>query len=230
MPAMRVCGQEFNEDILAQIRTLVRGKPDLSRSALSREVCEWLDWRDPRGKPRQMSCRKALAQLHKSGQLVLSPTAKDFSFQRRTAATDSEVQAPPSVTGDLASLGRVTLTLVSSRRSLQARTWKAWMRDYHYLGAGPLCGAQLRYLIHSERHGWVGALSFSAAAWSVAARDKHIEWSAAARERNLSRVVCNSRFLIAPTVRVKNLASHALGLAVERLAADWRARYGYDPV
>ncbi|MBI3268908.1 MAG: IS4 family transposase [Planctomycetes bacterium] len=104
------------------------------------------------------------------------------------------------------------------------------MQDHHYLGAGPLCGAQLRYLIHSERHGFVGALSFSAAAWSVAARDQHIQWSSAARERNLPRVVCNSRFLIPPTVCVKNLASHALGMAVERLAPDWRARYGYEPV
>ncbi len=229
MPAMRVCGQEFTDEILDRIRTLVRKKPNISRRALSREVCGWLKWRDPRGKPREMSCRKALAQLQRSGALDLPPTAKDLSFLRPGAA-DRTVPPPPSVAGDLASLGRVTITPVSSRRCQASRVWKAWMRDHHYLGAGPLCGAQIRYLIHSERHGWVGALSFSAAAWSVAARDQHIGWSAAARERNLSRVVCNSRFLIAPTVQVKNLASHALGMAVERLAADWRARYGYEPV
>jgi hypothetical protein len=73
-------------------------------------------------------------------------------------------------------------------------------------------------------------LSFSAAAWSVATRDAHIGWSPVARTRNLSRVVCNSRFLIVPTVQVKNLASHALGLVLERLADDWRTRYGFEPV
>lgn len=30
--------------------------------------------------------------------------------------------------------------------------WKALMQRYHYLGAGRLCGAQLRYLVRSERH------------------------------------------------------------------------------
>jgi hypothetical protein len=43
-------------------------------------------------------------------------------------------------------------------------------------------------------------------------------------------VVCNSRFLILPTVRVGNLASHALSLGVERMADDWEERYGYRPV
>ena len=48
------------------------------------------------------------------------------------------------------------------------------MERYHYLGAGPLCGAQMRYVIRSKRHGLLGGLSFSAAAWRVSARDRYI--------------------------------------------------------
>ena len=42
-------------------------------------------------------------------------------------------------------------------------------------------------------------------------------------------MVNNSRFLILPGVRVPHLASHALGLAVRRLAGDWEAAHGARP-
>ncbi|HAP31699.1 MAG TPA: hypothetical protein DCQ14_01395, partial [Firmicutes bacterium] len=43
-------------------------------------------------------------------------------------------------------------------------------------------------------------------------------------------VVNNTRFLIFPWVRVKNLASKALSLAVKRICHDWQERYGYSPL
>jgi hypothetical protein len=42
--------------------------------------------------------------------------------------------------------------------------------------------------------------------------------------------VSNSRFLLLPWVRVKNLASTVLAQAVRRLGADWRARYAVEPL
>jgi hypothetical protein len=41
-------------------------------------------------------------------------------------------------------------------------------------------------------------------------------------------VVNNSRFLILPWVRVKNLASSVLSLASRRLVVDWPLRYGVE--
>ncbi len=75
-----------------------------------------------------------------------------------------------------------------------------------------------------------GALAFSAAQWRLKKRDEYIGWTEAARRAHLNRVVCNSRFLILPSVHVPNLASHALSLCINRLAEDWTARYGYAPV
>jgi hypothetical protein len=124
----------------------------------------------------------------------------------------------------------VELVLVVSADSEASRTWNDLMDRYHYLGSGPLCGAQLRYLIRSKEQGWMGALSFSSAAWNVQARDEWVGWSREQREKNLNLVVANSRFLIVPQWRVPHLASHVLGLAVRRLRADWRGRYGYEPV
>ena len=42
--------------------------------------------------------------------------------------------------------------------------------------------------------------------------------------------VCNDRFLILPTVQVKNLASHVLAMTLRRLAEDWEQRYKIRPV
>ena len=99
------------------------------------------------------------------------------------------------------------------------------MERYHYLGSGPLCGAQLRYLIKSAQGQWLGGLAFSASAWRVKARDEWIGWSDRARKENLHKVVSNSRFLILPWVKVQNLASHVLGQAcagLNRLARALR--------
>jgi len=73
---------------------------------------------------------------------------------------------------------------------------------YHYLKQGKLYGLQIKYLIKSEYYGWIGVLSFSSPAWRVAARDKCIGWNEENRLKNLNRIVCNSRFLIIPQIKV----------------------------
>jgi hypothetical protein len=128
----------------------------------------------------------------------------------------------------LKSLGEIKLVLVDSKNRLLSRLWNDLMERYHYLGAGPLCGAQVRYLIESSVYGWIGGLAFSAAAWRVAPRDQWIGWSEEARKANLGKVVCNSRFLLVP--RVAHLASHVLSLCARRVRQDWVERYGVRPM
>jgi hypothetical protein len=136
----------------------------------------------------------------------------------------------PGVKTGLAELGPVEIVAVSSRYSQASRVWNSLMDASHYLGAGPLCGAQIRYLVRCERHGWLGALAFSSATLRLKEREKWIGWGARARQENLSRVILNSRFLILPTVEVPNLASHVLSRALGQVAQDWETRYGERPV
>jgi hypothetical protein len=136
----------------------------------------------------------------------------------------------PELRCTLEELGEISIVAVSSRYSRASQIWNALMERFHYLGKGPLCGAQIRYLVRSSRHGWVGAVAFSAALWRLRLRDNYIGWSEAARRANLHRVVCNSRFLILPSVQVANLASHVLSLCMARLVEDWIERYGYAPM
>ncbi len=227
---MRVCGREFSSEVIARIEATVRGEPSLSRRALSLRVCEWLQWRSANGKPKEVSCRKALLELHRRG-LIPLPAADESCFGRSCAEqpADALIDAP-ELQCTLKELGEIEIVAVSSRYSKTSQIWNGLMERFHYLGKGPLCGAQIRYLVRSSRHGWVGALAFSAAMWRLKSRDQYIGWTEAARRANLDRVVCNSRLLILPTVRVPNLASHVLSLCMARLVDDWTVRYGYGPV
>jgi hypothetical protein len=161
---------------------------------------------------KEMSCRVALGKLARAGVLELPPPRAQPPSRACSTAPAPDLPALAPVSAPLRALGRIELVRVRSRHGRAARLWRALMQRYHYLGAGPLCGAQLRYLVRSERHGIVGAAAFSAAAWRVRARDRFIGWSDQARAANLNAVVANRRFLILPQVTVPHLASHVLGL------------------
>ena len=226
---MTVGGQRIDDKIIARMQGIIDDNPGAKRGALSRQICEGLKWRSRNGRLKEVSCRKLLSRLHREGKIRLSET-QPFGG-RRKARIDFEPVLPEAVSSSgLQDLQPVALVLVGSAEGEASRIWNDVMDRYHYLGSGPLCGAQLRYLIRSEKHGWIGGLSFSGAAWSVQARDQWIGWSRRLREKNLNQVVANSRFLIVPQWKVPHLASHVLGLAVKRLRADWRGRYGYEPV
>jgi len=227
---MRICSHEFNREIIARIKATVESEPSLSRRALSLRVCEWLQWRAANGSLKEVSCRKALLELHRRG-LIPLPAAEESCFERSYEKPPADrLIDVPELQCTLKQLGEIRIVAISSRYSKASQTWNGLMERFHYLGKGPLCGAQIRYLVRSSRHGWVGALAFSAAMWRLKVRDKYIGWTEAARRANLDRVVCNSRMLILPSVHVPNLASHVLSLCMARLMEDWTVRYGYEPV
>jgi hypothetical protein len=224
---VRASGREFSGEDIAAIRQII-GCEGKSRRALSREVCEHLGWRRADGKLKEMSCRVALLKLERCGEIRLPPAAPFHRGRKREQGASAELASAIEVRLD--KLQPIQLTRIGSAGSADSKLWKRLMDRYHPLGSGPLCGAQMRYLIRGWRGEVLGGLAFSAAAWKVRARDQWIGWDDEARQQNLGRVVDNSRFLILPDVRVRNLASHVLRLASERLAEDWRQRYGDEVV
>lgn len=229
-------GQWFSEDTVRRIASVVAGDPELTRTSLSRQVCEWLGWRGANGKLREVGCRKALLELERRKLIALPPVVVLPEFVEALKETECNESEPEPlvqeirVRCELADLQGLEVVPISGRYSLDSRIWKELMQRNHYLGAGPLCGAQLKYLIRSKSHGLLGGLSFSAATKRLRERDVWIAWSESARRTNLEKVVCNSRYLIHPGVEVPNLASRVLRLAVTRLPGDWMARYGYEPL
>jgi hypothetical protein len=212
-------------DSLAWINSRVGEDASLTRYRLAKEVCVRLDLRDAKGRPREMACRKQLLTLERRGQIVLPPPRHTPPSPRPVPA---EEPVWPSFTGTLAILGPVALRPIEGGTPA-SREWNAMMRAHHPQGSGPLCGAQLRYLIVSEKHGTLGGFSVSAAAWRLRARDEWLGWSDAERAANLQGIVCNSRFLILPTIQVKHLASRVLGQLARRIGRDWRDRHGITP-
>lgn len=226
---MVVEGLEFSGELLDRISQEVATHPEISRTRLSQQVCEWAGWKSANGKWREMSCRVALRELERRGALRL-PAPKRVMPQRHGERPDHEEAGDfPQVHGPLAQVQGLRLVAVSAASPELCAVWNRMMDRHHYLGSGPLVGAQVRYLIGSDQ-GWLGAMAFSAAARQVRCRDRWIGWTAEQRRRMRPWVVCNSRFLILPSVEVKNLASRTLALACQRVGDDWERVYGYRPV
>jgi hypothetical protein len=219
-----VGGRPVSTQLLGELKQMA---DSCSRRQLARHLCQQMDWRAPNGARPLMAARLALKALAQQGHLLLPPAV---ASPRRRPPSEIALSArsSPAVECSLAELGVLEIVLVGKGGSASSRQWNQLMR-HHYLGPGPLCGAQLRYLVLSVR-GPVAGLAFSAAARRLRGRDQWIGWSEAARRENLHLVVNNSRFLILPHVKVANLASHLLSWVLTRLPDDWQVRYGYRPV
>ena len=212
-------------DSLAWINTRVSEDASLTRHRLAKEVCARLDLRDAKGRPREMACRKQLLVLQRRGRIALPPPRREPPVRR-----PDRLGTPvwPAFTGTLAELGPVRLCPLTGGTEA-SRAWNTMMRAHHPRSDGPLCGAQIRYLLVSDKHGTLSGLSVSAAAWRLRARDQWLGWTDTERAAQLQGIVCNSRFLILPTIRVRHLASHVLGQLARRVRGDWRDRYGLAP-
>jgi hypothetical protein len=187
---MFICGQNFTTRIVARIKEFIKCDPEESRRSLSRRVCELMGWQSLTGKLQEMSCRIALARLDKKGIIELPEIKGMWAFQKKSAISDALIPEHGSVGCVLEELGVVEVVPVINRNSKEFPEWKGLFDTYHYLGDGPLCGAQIRYLITSNRYALLGGLSFSAPAWCLSARDTYIGWTENSRRNNLQRVVC----------------------------------------
>jgi len=194
-----VNGRAIPAEVLVELATKVQEDADLSRTGLSRWLCDRLGWFGENGRRQEVTGRTALKELERRGAIDL-PAPRTTMPSGSTSFACATYEAHEPIVCSLARLGELTAVAVRSANQELNGIWKGLMA-HHYLGAGPLVGAQMRYLIKSER-GWVAALAFSASARHVAPRDKWIGWSTTARTANRKYVVCNSRFLIAPWVRV----------------------------
>jgi hypothetical protein len=103
------------------------------------------------------------------------------------------------------------------------------LAKHHYLGDVRAVGEQLWYAITAQAQ-WLGVLVFCAASRRLRARDQWIGWSEEQRRRRLPLLVNNCRFLLLPDKTFPNLASRSLSLCLQRLSADWQARYGHPVV
>ena len=230
LDTITVCGRDFTPELLTHLQQLAQQQPPPSGNRMAREACSALAWFSPNGRSAVSSAKVALRKLHKRGLLSL-PACKSPHSGRPHRLRASGQALPPvqGVPGRVDQVRHLYLHLISGDKDPLHGVWNDLIIAQHPCADAPLVGAQLRYLVGSD-HGWLGALGFGPAAFTLSCRDVWIGWSTPARLGHLREVVGLSRVLIRQEVHCRNLLSRVLSLALDRVAEDWYLRYGIKPL
>ena len=174
-------------DSIKIVRGLLREDGDAYRSTFADAVCRRFGFHDARGRVQRSGCMVALRELERLGHFVLpAASARGAKGARSARRLDAPVEDPQDVPGRAGEVRGLCLIKVDTPELM--RIWNELMLCEHPQGAGPLVGAQMRYLIGSE-HGWLGGLGFGAAAIQLADRDQWIGWDVGTRRERLHRIV-----------------------------------------
>ena len=218
-------GRKITEDDMKLVKWACDTYPNISRSELAGTVCELIGWVTPAGDAKIPQCLAFLAQMELEGILKLpalrirKPVDRERKFKSLPAPDVSQLEFT-ECSG---------IELIIARPGASLRKWRGYLDAFHSLGDKNVFGSRLHYFIRSGDQD-LGCLQFSASSWSLEVRDKWIGWTTEDRKARLFLVVNNSRFLILPNVRIKNMASRALSLAAKQIPLDWRREFGYAPV
>ncbi len=222
-------GRRFTRRQIAQVQETVATFPALARKELAQTICEHLRWRTPAGKNSVAAALGLLEALDKEGILTLPPKREEKRHARRKPiARTSRTDPQPRIEADLRDLA--PLRLQQAEGPEQAGLFNEYVDRHHYLGYRQPLGPHLRYFLLDRHERPLGCLLFSQATRSLACRDAWVGWREGEYKQHLQLAVGQPRFLLFPWVQVKNLASHALSLAVQQLPQDWHSRYGCRPV
>jgi hypothetical protein len=224
-------GRRLDPAQLHGLRQWVGENPHWSRWRLSRELATRWDWRNDAGALKDMAARTLLGKLAQRG-LITLPERRQVPTNRMRCGVAPAPELPepsPPISAALAQLEPLSLQEVSAEPA--ARAWvKAALVRFHYLGFGGAVGENLQYVVRDAQARPLACLVFGAAAWKCQDRDRFIGWSAEQRQAHLAWVANNTRFLILPWVKVRDLGSWILGQVAGRIARDWQAKYGHPVV
>ncbi len=217
-------GQRLTREQLSDVRRTVELFPSLSRHELAQTVCEHLDWRAGSGENSVQACLKMLEVLEREGYVTL-PARDESQVRGSRKSPDRSAGGEPgeAVECGLWQLGGVRLEQAVS--DTEVALFNELVDRYHPRGYRSPVGCHMRYFIVDGSGRRLGCLLFQRATTGLKCRDRWIGWQDQTFKRRLDRVVCNTRFLVLPWVRVSNLASHVLSLAVARLGDDWKVRW-----
>jgi len=221
-------GRVFDERMIELLKEIIATHPLAHRRALSKIVCEILDWRQQNGHLRDMVCRGAMLALHRMGRITLPPARRvspNNAINHRQVRKLQVDQSP--ICSTLLELGKLEFRQV--RRTKDEPLFSSLLAEHHYLGYCRPVGEHLKYLVFSDGRP-IACVAWSSPPRHLEPRDRFIGWSMAARLKNLQLLAYNTRFLILPWIKVPHLASHILGAMSRRIAKDWQVMYGHPVV
>ena len=217
-------GRQIRQADVIFLRELIAQNPDLSRRALSAKVCQAWNWVQPNGQLRDMVCRSLMLVLHRAGHIQLpAPRIQAVNNAiRHRRVTALEFCDTTPIEGSLASLGPLSIRLV--RRADGEDVFNHLLKEYHYLGFSRPVGEHLKYLVLCGDRP-LACMAWNSGPLKLTLRDEFVGAPRQAYAHNLHLIAYNSRYLIAPWVHVRHLASHLLGRIVRRISGDWQSLY-----
>lgn len=222
------CGKPVSDEQWSVLCEII-ASCGLSRHELARTICEALEWVRPNGRLKARECYEYLELLEAQGQVNLPPRQVQRPRGPTSIHHTEAGRERPRRVGELADVAPVALGLVANAE--ERALWRELVDRYHYLGHKVAFGAHLRYLVWIARptREVAGCIQFSSAARWLVSRDRFIGWDDTTRQKNLPRVINNSRLLILPWLSIKGLASHVLAAAARVVTDDWEEAYGVRP-
>jgi hypothetical protein len=223
---MVVQGRKLHAEDTELIRSLLAEHGDWCRTRISEELCRRWDWRNGKGRFKDMAARTLLLKLERAELIQLPKRRGSSSNGFRNRTPPFVAHATDSIRCALRDLRPLAVSIVEPE-SADLRLFNCLLSRYHYLGHRNTVGENIRYLMRDCTGRPVGCALFGSAAWKCAARDAWIGWARARREANLGFLTNNTRFLVLPWVTVPHLASHLLATLARRVRDDWQAKYGH---
>lgn len=227
LDAVRIAGRWISVHVLARLSARSSSDDPPTRRSLVKQFCQATHWRNRKGELCLSSANAALNRLEKQQLVHLTPPQR-FGPRGQVRQLRDDQQALPPVP-KLSDARSITLQLIQGQDDPDHLLWNRIIIREHPLGARPIVGHQLRYLILSPQ-GIIGAFGVGPPAFHLDCRDTWIGWDSQTRKANLFQVIGLSRFLVRPGIRCPNLASHAYSLLLKRVAHDWQERYAIKPV
>ena len=215
----------IGDEQLRQIELIMEENPGISRTKLSKKLCELWDWRFPSGDLKDMSCRDLLTKLDSQGSIELpeSQSGSVANLNKPRTIPHLEHDTTP-IAGHLKDILPVTIEIVDKKGTPE---FVSMLAQYHYLGFDRTVGRNMKYMVRDKGGRPVALLLYRSAAWKCKGRDDHIGWDPKQRQDNLQLITNNTRFLIPEWVRVPHLASYTLSRISKRISADWQDKYGH---
>ncbi len=186
-------GRKIGASEIGLIRELLAANPDWNRTRLSRALCLRWNWRNAKGRVKDMSARALLLKLEQGGYIQLPARCGPSPNGHRNRRADPLEPPAEPVCEALQKLQPLRVSVVSPGGD-DARLFHSLLAHEHYLGHRNTVGENMRYLVRDRHARAVACALFGSAAWKCADRDAFIGWDHPARERNLQRLTNNTLF------------------------------------
>ena len=216
-------GRTIGPEEIEIIKWVRKTYPRLLRYELASTVCEMIGWNTIAGNAKTGQCLACLETLEAEGIIDLPKLVEMGKRPRKSVELDRDTIDKSECT----SCGAIALEIV--RTTDERRRWKWYLDQYHMLGYKQEYGSRLQYFIKNEDRE-LGCMQFSASSWALESREQWIGWTVADKKARLNLIINNSRYLLFPWVKVKNLASRALAIAARQIQEDWLREFCYAPV